>query len=137
MWYLAPPEFEDEFRDLFNGRDLQHLDASLIAQPHVYEVRQFEGDTVYIPGGWIYAVYCLTPMAVAFGSAYLRAWKLGLTIDDAVARGQLDVESSINIRGIFETLSEENWGIAEEESILLQERWRGTCDAWAHCAHEG
>jgi hypothetical protein len=133
LWYLAPPELKAEFHDLFDGRDMQHLDLNLIAaQQQIYAVYQCKGDTIYVPGGWIYAVYCLTPMAVAFGSAYLRAWKLGLTIDDAVARGQLDVESGINIRGIFETLSEESWGIAEEESLTLQERWKDTRDAWAH-----
>jgi hypothetical protein len=132
IWWLAPPEFKDEFHTLFDGRDMQCLDAERIGKEHVYSVHQCEGDTVYIPGGWIHAVYCLTPMTVAFGSAFLRAWKLSSTIDEALALGQLNIESSINIRGIFRTLAEESWGITEEESTMLQERWKAICDAWAH-----
>jgi hypothetical protein len=132
LWYLAPPECESTFRELFDGRaplDVSEAELKAHQRVGIVALHQRAGDAVYIPGGWISIAQSITA-TVSFGSAYLRAWKLTRTLDYAERAQQCVVEKEINIRGIFGNIEEEAWGIAAEEQMELRERYQALIDRW-------
>ena len=127
IWYLAPPENEVEFRRLFgtgegdattsaNSRKRKTVGVSCSSKAHtealirngVHVVHQRAGDVIFVPGGWLHAVKNLTD-TVAFGSNYLRGWKLPALIRWARTAGASSVSSAtmpVNVAGIFRVLEQ-------------------------------
>jgi hypothetical protein len=116
LWYLAPPEHEAAFRRLFLGDHASksvcvtvaskaHTDDLLRHGVHV--VHQKAGDIIFVPGGWLHAVKNLSD-TVAFGSNYLRGWKLPTLVRWARVQGASvgSTTMPINLAGIFRLLEQ-------------------------------
>lgn len=132
VWFLAPPPSIIPFRHLFANRTPLDHESTSFADHHrlnIIAIHQKAGDAVYIPGGWIY-VWQSVIQTIAFGSTYLRAWNLNHTIDYASEHSQQSVESGINIRGVFNTVKEGNWGVAPAELTSIDKRWSELTSNW-------
>lgn len=116
IWYLAPPEHEAAFRRLFHGEGKNTVCVSRSSKAHtetlirsgVHVVHQRPGDIIFVPGGWVHAVKNLTD-TVAFGSNYLRGWKLPALIRWARTAGAHSVSSAtmpVNVAGIYRLLEQ-------------------------------
>jgi len=117
LWYLAPPEHESAFRRLFQGtKASKTVSVTSASKAHsdemlrhgVHAVHQKAGDIIFVPGGWLHAVKNLTD-TVAFGSNYLRGWKLPTLVRWAHKEGAASVDSAtrpINVAGIFRLLEQ-------------------------------
>jgi hypothetical protein len=132
LWFLAPPEHEQAFRALLDGRaplDLRNADFDALHGLGVIAVHQRAGDAIYIPGGWITIAQSLTE-TVSFGSVYLRPWKLQRALDFVEAASQSSLEQQINIRGMVENVEDARWGMSEEERRLIVDRWEEVLESW-------
>jgi hypothetical protein len=132
LWFLAPPEHEQAFRALLDGRaplDLRNADFDALHGLGVIAMHQRAGDAVYIPGGWVTIAQSLT-LSVSFGSVYLRPWKLQRALDFAESEHQGSLEEQINLRGIVETAAHARWGMSEEEQRKVGERWEEVLETW-------
>jgi len=133
VWYISPPTNAAIFHTLFEKNSSAHPPRSELEYQRlgVHVVKQNEGDAIYIPGGWISLSQSVGATGtVAFGSSYLRPWKLATTIEDARTRKQSDVEYDINIRGIFKTASRGRCGIESGKLKELMTKWAAVVNQW-------
>lgn len=139
LWFVAPPEHGDGFRQLFKFNVPSATYSKKRADEYlahgVQAVVQEAGDTVFIPGGWHHCVKNLSD-SVAFGASYIRAWHLQHTLDYMEEVGEEVARSQFNIDGIFDAVQDGYWGISTTEGSKIQTRWKKLCKKWKVVAHQ-
>ena len=122
-WYLAPPEKQHLFRDIFEDKNVNvtKFSAALtsqLAEMNCHVIIQEAGDVVFVPGGWVHCVKNLTD-TVAIGGSYLRAWKLPFLVQYLRMTSRKSADSILDWRGVFQLLEKstnlEALGITEVE----------------------
>lgn len=132
LWFMARPEHEAEFTALF-ADSVPSTTGVRLAQRLLamgaHAVLQEPTDTVYVPGGWIYAVHNVSFSAWVSGN-FIRPWHLGHTLRWARRVGRSESETFFNLPGIMQTVNEGEWELSRAEVESLQREWKAVQEAW-------